>query len=120
MSSVEASPVLMIESSEARCPSTRTMLVCGGKPSRTWATSRMKTMAPLLADARMGRSFSSSSLSGALLVSTWYSKGPILAVPEGRIRFCAAMVLTTSAGESPFDCSAGRSRSTCTCRCLPP
>ena len=27
--------------STARLPSTRTMLVCGGLPSRTWATSRM-------------------------------------------------------------------------------
>ena len=41
MSRVEASPVLMTESSEARCPSTRTMFVCGGKPSRTCATSWM-------------------------------------------------------------------------------
>ena len=33
--------VFWIVSSAARWPSTRTMLVCGGKPSRTWATSRM-------------------------------------------------------------------------------
>ena len=39
MSSVEASPVLRTVSSEARWPSTRTILVCGGNPSRTWATS---------------------------------------------------------------------------------
>ncbi len=32
MSSVDALPVLMIDSSDALCPSTRTMLVCGGNP----------------------------------------------------------------------------------------
>ena len=41
MSSVEAVPLLITESSAARWPSTRTMLVCGGEPLRTWATSRM-------------------------------------------------------------------------------
>ena len=35
MSSVDAEPVLITESSAARWPSTRTMLVCGGEPSRT-------------------------------------------------------------------------------------
>jgi hypothetical protein len=39
MSSVEAPPDLRMVSRVARWPSTRTMLVCGGKPSRTWATS---------------------------------------------------------------------------------
>ena len=41
MSSVEALPVFRIVSSDARWPLTRTMLVCGGLPSRTCATSRM-------------------------------------------------------------------------------
>ena len=41
MSSVEAEPVFMMLIRMARLPSTRTMLVCGGLPSRTWATSRM-------------------------------------------------------------------------------
>ena len=40
MSSVDALPVFSTVSSAARWPSTRTMLVCGGKPSRTCATSR--------------------------------------------------------------------------------
>ncbi len=41
MSSVEAFPTFCTESRTDRWPSTRTMLVCGGKPSRTCATSRM-------------------------------------------------------------------------------
>ena len=40
MSSVEAPPFFSTESSTPRAPSWRTMLVCGAKPSRTWATSR--------------------------------------------------------------------------------
>ena len=31
----------------------------------------------------------------------WYSVGPILVVPAGRIRFCAATALTMSAGANP-------------------
>ena len=49
---------------------------------------------------------------GAELVSTAYSKRSIFIVPEGTIRFCAEMALTTSAGESPLACSACRSIST--------
>ena len=41
---------------------------------------------------------------GAELVSTWYSKRSSLMVPEGAMTFCAAMALTTSAGESPRAC----------------
>ena len=39
--SVEALPILYTDISVPRTPSWRTMLVCGAKPSRTWATSRM-------------------------------------------------------------------------------
>ena len=39
MRSVEAEPVLMIDISTPRAPSRRTILVCGEKPSRTWAIS---------------------------------------------------------------------------------
>ena len=67
-----------------------------------------------------GRSFSSAIVPGVPFISTLYSSGPILAVPVGRVRFCAFMALTTSIGESPFACSRGRSRSTWTCRILPP
>ena len=41
MSSVEAEPIFMTLMRMARLPSTRTMLVWGGLPSRTWATSRI-------------------------------------------------------------------------------
>ena len=67
-----------------------------------------------------GRSFNSAMVCGELFISTWYSSGPILAEPEGVIRFCELMALTMSAGDNPFACSLGMSRSTCTCRILPP
>ena len=41
---------------------------------------------------------------GALLVASWYSKVPTFTVPEGKIRFCTLMALTTSLGESPRAC----------------
>ncbi len=78
----------------------------------------MKTIGPL-ADL-IGRSFKPWTLVGLLLVSTAYSNAPILDVPEGRIRFCALIALTTSVGESPLDWSAARFRSTWIWRCLPP
>ena len=49
-----------------------------------------------------------------------YSMSPIFAVPAGRIRFCALIALTTSAGDRPLACSACGSRSTEICGCLPP
>ena len=116
--SVEALPDFRIVRREARCPLTRTMFVCGALPSRTCATSLMKTTAPLR--DRIGRSFNPSIVPGALLVSTAYSNWPIFAVPAGRIRFCALIALTTSEAERPRDCSAWRSRSTWICRGLPP
>src|SRR6202043_1083214 len=36
---VDVSPLFCTVNSEERCPFTRTMFVCGGKPSRTQATS---------------------------------------------------------------------------------
>src|SRR5437867_9996345 len=45
--SVEAPPFLITVSSAERRPSWRTMFVCTAKPSRTWATSRTYTTAPL-------------------------------------------------------------------------
>jgi hypothetical protein len=41
ISSVDVLPLLLIVSSAARWPLTRTILVCGWKPSRTCATSRI-------------------------------------------------------------------------------
>ena len=40
MASVEVAPFFSTCSRTERLPSTWTMLVCGGLPSRTWATSR--------------------------------------------------------------------------------
>ena len=110
MVSVDAAPVFRIVRSEARWPLTRTMFVCGGDPSRTCATSRRKTTAPLA--ERTGRLFSPSIVVGLLFVSIAYSKVPILDVPAGRIRFCALIALTTSAGARPLLWRAGRSMST--------
>ncbi len=42
-SSVEAEPFLSTCNSTECLASARTMLVCGGEPSRTWATSRSST-----------------------------------------------------------------------------
>ena len=64
-SSVDALPAFWIVSSDARCPSTRTMLVCGGKPSRTHATSARRSCVPLI--VLIGRSLSSATVLGAAL-----------------------------------------------------
>jgi hypothetical protein len=53
-------------------------------------------------------------------ISTWYSRGPSLAVPEGSIRFSALTAFTTSFGDSPLACMAAESMSIETSRCLPP
>src|SRR5271156_1433143 len=68
----------------------------------------------------IGRSFSSAMVWGELFVSTSYSKEPILAVPEGTIKFWLLTAFTTSTGERPFDWSAVMLRSTMTFRCFPP
>ena len=56
------------------------------------------------------------SCRGVPFISTLYSVGPILVVPAGRIRFCAATAFTMSAGAKPvgLELSAG-SRSTWIC-----
>jgi hypothetical protein len=68
----------------------------------------------------IGRLFRPSTVSGLLLTRTLYSRAPILAVPVGRIRFCALIAFTTSLGASPVALSARGSRSTMICRGLPP
>ncbi len=45
---------------------------------------------------------------GLPLMSTSYSFDPIFAVPDGRIRFCALIALTTSSGDKPFRLQRGR------------
>ena len=68
----------------------------------------------------MGRSFSSATVRGLAFMATSYSNSPIFAVPDGSTIFCWPRVVTMSPGESPFDWSSFWSRSTITCRCLPP
>ena len=101
MSSVDAPPPFRIVSSAPRRPSWRTTLVCTAKPSCTWATSRMYTVAPPRAE-RIGMSLIAWIASGLEFRWTVYSRIPILAVPAGRIRFCALMAPATSVGESPW------------------
>jgi hypothetical protein len=67
-----------------------------------------------------GRSFSSLMVSVLPFISTWYSSGPSLAVPEGRIRFSALTAFTTSVGDRPLACMAAESISIETSRCFPP
>ena len=59
-------------------------------------------------------------VSGEPFMPMVYSVGPILATPEGRMRFCALTALTMSSGDRPLDSSASVSMSTDTMRCLPP
>jgi hypothetical protein len=69
---------------------------------------------------RTGMSLRPLMASGEAFNLTLYSVSPSLAVPEGRIRFCALMALTTSEGARPRDCIACMSRSTEITRILPP
>src|ERR1700712_637745 len=69
---------------------------------------------------RTGRSLRAAMVSVEPLRGTVYSVEPNLAVPEGRIRFCRLMALTTSDGERPRACSARVSRSTEITGLLPP
>ncbi len=68
---VEILPFFIAGISTARRPSTRTILVCGGEPSRTWATWPMVIRAP--STVLIGRSLSSSMTFGLLFSSTVYS-----------------------------------------------
>ncbi len=85
MFSVEAEPVFWIVINTARRPFTRTMLVCGGCPSCTNATSRTRVTAPFW--LRMGRSLISSIFVGLAFNLTLYSVVPTFSVPAGTIRF---------------------------------
>jgi len=62
----------------------------------------------------------SSMLAGVALVRTVYCVSPILAVPDGSVRFCAFTAFTTSSGVSPLASSFAGSRSTMIWRYLPP
>ena len=104
MSSVEAAPDFRIVISTAWVPSRWTTLVCGGDPSRTWATSRIVTTVPLT--DLMGRLSSSSNSRGASLSDTFHSKPPTFWDPTGVIRFCSARAATTSWADRPRACRA--------------
>ncbi len=117
-SSVEALPFLMMLSSTACLPSRRTMFCCTSQPSCTWPTSLMNTVAPFT--TLIGMSFSSSIVAGVALVRTTYWVSPILAVPDGRVRFWVLIAFTTSSGVRPRDTSLAGSMSTMIWRYLPP
>jgi hypothetical protein len=107
--SVEVAPFLSTVSKTERRALTWTTLVCGGAPSRTWATSRMVMVAPLT--TLTGKSLSASIEVGALFSRTLYCVGPILTKPAGLIWFCAAIASETSCADSPWtEARTGRDR----------
>ena len=109
-SRVEAVPFLKMRISTECRPSARTMLTCGGPPSRTLATSRTRIGWP--PTTLMGIWFSASMASGDAFSCTGYCCSPILARPEGIVRFWAVTALVTSSAVSPRAWSACKSRST--------
>jgi len=117
-SRVEALPFLMMLSSTERCPSRRTTFCCTSQPSCTWPMSLRKTVAPFT--TLTGMLLRSSMVAGIALVSTVYCVSPILAVPEGRVRFWAFTAFTMSSGVRPCATSFSESMSTMIWRYLPP
>ena len=67
-----------------------------------------------------GRLFNCWTVTGVPFNPTLYSVFPILAVPEGRMTFCALTAFTTSRGDRPSDFSRAESMSTMIWRTLPP
>ncbi len=108
--SVEALPFLITLSSTARWPSSRTMFCCTSDPSRTWATSFKRMVAPLT--NLTGIKLRSSIEAGVALVRTVYWMSPIFAVPDGSVRFCVLTAFTMSSGVNPRDRSLSGSIST--------
>ena len=98
--SVEALPFLMMLSSTERRPSSRTIFCCTIDPSRTCATSLRKMVDPFM--NLTGIMLRSSMVAGVALVRTVYCLSSILAVPDGRVRFCVLTALTMSSGVSPL------------------
>ena len=116
--SVEALPFLMMLSRIERLPSLRTTFCCTSQPSCTCPTSFTNTVAPFT--TLIGMSFSASIEAGVALVCTTYWRSPILAVPEGTVRFWALTAFTTSSGVRPLATSLAGSMSTMIWRYLPP
>ena len=116
--SVDALPFFRIVISTECRPSERTMLSCGGAPSRTWATSWIRMGVP--STTLTGTRLRSSMTSGLMLSRIGYCCSPIFDRPDGTTMFCAVMADVTSDGVSPCACRAWRSRSTITWRGAPP
>ena len=116
--SVEAPPFLMTLKSTERRPFSRTTFCCTAQPSCTWPISLTNTVCPLT--YLIGILLRSAMVVGIALVRTVYCVSPILARPDGKVRFCALTALTTSAGVSPLASSLTGSMSTMICRYLPP
>src|ERR1700722_6993210 len=94
------------------------MFVCGENPSLTCATSDKYVVAPFLVTT--GMRLSPAIVSGDPFSAMANSVEPILAVPEGKMRFCALTAFTMSFGVRPLASSAEVSRSTEIRRDLPP
>jgi hypothetical protein len=77
-----------------------------------------KTVAPLA--NLTGMLLRASIVVGIALVRTVYCFSPILAKPDGSVRFSAFTALTTSVGVRPLACSFVGSISTMICRYFPP
>ncbi len=97
--SVDALPFLRIVSSTDRLPSERTMFCCTWLPSRTCATSRIKTGTPF--NTLSGMVFSASIDVGEPFGWITYCRLPNFARPDGTVTFCATTALVTSCGVRP-------------------
>src|ERR1700722_1284773 len=82
---VEALPFLSTLSNTERRPLLRTMFCCTAQPSCTWPTSLRNTVWPLI--YLIGILLRSVMLTGIALVRTVYCGAPILARPDGKVRF---------------------------------
>src|SRR6476659_3045449 len=88
------------------------------EPSRTWATSFRKIVAPFT--NLTGIMLRSLIEAGVALVRTVYWVSPIFVVSVGSVRFWVFTALTRSSGVNPRDRSLFGSMSTMIWRYLPP
>ncbi len=98
--SVDVLPVFSIVSSAARLP-----FAAHDVGLRRITVAHLRDVAYInhaAFDVLIGRLLSAATLSVLPFICTLYSRAPILAVPPGRIRFCALTALTTSLGDKPF------------------
>ena len=97
--SVEASPFFRIVIRTEWPPFARTILSCGGEPSRTCATSRIRIGDPLT--TLIGTSLRSLITWGEALSRIGYWIVPIFDSPDGTTIFWAVIALVTSLGVNP-------------------